>query len=286
MTVIFLAVPLIIYDQFRAADEAQNAVLLRSVHEHGHVIAQALAPMLAANLKPPLPQVGQDLARFADDFTNVKLLFAPGGTPGFFYVASWPPVPAPQLDAERETLKQQGILSKLSTTCNGEFPMAVRYRTPNGGDEVVTSVTPLKTMAGCWVVVTSSSAMSPPGSTLGRRVLLPRAERRARARRRRRGVRPYGRGARRLGARHPPRRRGQRACLQDADRRHPPVARAGEARHRRRESARPARHRPHRELARQARRPRRLGAPPRRGDGRSDGIAAHRHRSLARARPL
>jgi len=168
MTVIFLAVPVIIYHQFRAADEAQNAVLLRSVHEHGHVIAAALAPMLSTGLKPPLPQLGGDLARFADDFTNVKLLFAPAGPPGFFYVASWPPVPAPQLDAERETLRQQGILDQLSTTCDGDFPMAVRYRTPGGDDEVVTSVTPLKTMAGCWVVVTSSSALSPPGSTLGR----------------------------------------------------------------------------------------------------------------------
>ena len=44
LAIIFLAVPLIVYDQFRAADEAQKAVLLRSVHEHGHVITAALAP--------------------------------------------------------------------------------------------------------------------------------------------------------------------------------------------------------------------------------------------------
>jgi two-component system sensor histidine kinase ChvG len=168
LTIIFLAVPIIIYDQFRAADKAQNAVLLRSVREHGHVIAAALAPILSSGLKPPLPQLGGELARFADDFTNVKLLFAPAGAPGFFYVASWPAVPAAQLDIERETLRQQGILDQLSTTCDGDFPVALRYRTPGGGDEVVTSVTPLKTPAGCWVVVTSSSALSPPGSNLGR----------------------------------------------------------------------------------------------------------------------
>lgn len=168
LTLIFLAVPLIIYDQFRAADKAQNDVILRSVREHGHVIAAALSPMLSAGLKPPLPQLGSELARFADEFTNLKLLFAPAGAPGFFYVASWPAVPAPQLDTERETLRQQGILAQLSTTCDGEFPVAVRYRTPNGDDEVVTSVTPFKTPAGCWVVVTSSSALSLPGSNLGR----------------------------------------------------------------------------------------------------------------------
>jgi two-component system sensor histidine kinase ChvG len=168
LAIIFLAVPLIVYDQFHAADEAQKAVLLRSVREHGHVITAALAPYLSTGERPVLPQLGRELARFADDFTNVKLLFAPAGNDGFFYVASWPVVPAAQLDAERETLRRQSILDRLSGTCEGEFPFALRYRTPRGDDEVVTSVTPLRSPAGCWVVVTSTSATSMPGSHLGR----------------------------------------------------------------------------------------------------------------------
>lgn len=168
LAMIFLAVPLIVYDQFRNADEAEKAVLLRSVREHGHVIAAALAPVLSSSERPALPQLGRELARFADDFTNVKLLFAPTGTTGFFYVASWPVVPAAQLDTERETLHQQGVLDRLSDSCEGEFPFALRYRTPQGNDEVVTSMTPLKTPAGCWVVVTSSAAGALPGSNLDR----------------------------------------------------------------------------------------------------------------------
>jgi two-component system, OmpR family, sensor histidine kinase ChvG len=168
LAIIFLAVPLIVYDQFRAADEAQKAVLLRSVREHGHVITAALAPLLSVGERPMLPQLGRELTRFADDFTNVKLLFSPAGNDGFFYVASWPVVSAAQLDAERETLRQQGILDRLSGSCDGEFPFALRYQTPRGDDEVVTSVTPLKSPAGCWVVVTSTSATSLPGSHLGR----------------------------------------------------------------------------------------------------------------------
>jgi two-component system, OmpR family, sensor histidine kinase ChvG len=168
LATIFLIVPLIVYDQFRAADEAEKAVLLRSVREHGHVITAALAPLLSGSDRPALPQLGHELARFADDFTNVKLLFAPTGTAGFFYVASWPVVSTAQLDAERETLRQQGVLDRLSTSCDGEFPFALRYRTPQGNDEVVTSMTPLKTPSGCWVVVTSSAAGSLPGSNLGR----------------------------------------------------------------------------------------------------------------------
>ena len=164
---IFIVVPLIIYDQFRAADEAQNAVFMRSVAEHGHVIAAALSPRLSGE-RPPLPKLGSELARFADDITNVKLLFAPSGTSGFYYVASWPVVAPAQLDVERETLHQQGILDQLSTTCDGDYPVAVRYRIAGGVDQVVTSVTPLKMPAGCWVIVTSSAALSLRGTNLGR----------------------------------------------------------------------------------------------------------------------
>ena len=39
LALIFLAVPVIVYDRFRAADEAQKALLLRSVREQGRVMA-------------------------------------------------------------------------------------------------------------------------------------------------------------------------------------------------------------------------------------------------------
>ena len=151
LTVIFLAVPLIIYDQFRAADEAQNAVLLRSVREQGHVIGQALVPLLSPSMQPPTCRSSAASSRAS-----------PTISPTSSCCSRRPVRPASstsrrgrrcrraQLDAERETLKQQGILDKLSTTCDGELPVAVRYRTPSGDDEVVTSVTPLKTPAGCW----------------------------------------------------------------------------------------------------------------------------------------
>jgi len=168
LALIFLVVPLIVYDQFRAADDAQKQVLLRSVREQGHVVAAAMAPLLSTNERPSLPLLGRELARFSDDFTKLKLLFQPANTDGFYYVASWPEASRSQLDTERETLLQEGILDRLSETCNGDLPYAVRYRTPKGDDEIVTSVTPLKTPAGCWVAVTSTSALSVPGSNLGR----------------------------------------------------------------------------------------------------------------------
>src|SRR5262249_36454123 len=100
------------------------------------------------------------------DITNVKLLFAPPGG-GFFYIASSPVVPAAQLDIERDKLQQQGILDMLGQTCQGQFPEAFRYNTPSGDDEVVTSVTPLSTPAGCWILVPSFPAATMPGARLG-----------------------------------------------------------------------------------------------------------------------
>jgi two-component system sensor histidine kinase ChvG len=164
LAVIFLAVPVILYRQFEAADQEKQDLLLRSVREQGHLLGQALLPLLGE--RPALPQIGQELARFADSVTNVKLLFQPPGG-GFFYIASQPVVPPANLDVERQELEQQGILGRLSASCDGELPVAFRYAPPDGNDEVVTSLTPLKTASGCWAIVTSFAAGSLPGSHLG-----------------------------------------------------------------------------------------------------------------------
>jgi two-component system, OmpR family, sensor histidine kinase ChvG len=168
LVVIFLAVPVIVYDRFSAADEAQKALLLRSVREQGRVMTQALMPLLADTAQPNLPQLSQVLARFADDITSVKLLLSPADRPGFYYVASWPAVSSASLEAERDELAREGVLDRLAPTCQGDLPFALRYTAPGGSDEIVTSVTPLRTPAGCWAVVTSFSAAAVPGAPLGR----------------------------------------------------------------------------------------------------------------------
>lgn len=168
LALIFLAVPLIVYERFSEADEAQKALLLRSVRDQGRVMAQALMPILSDSTRPDLPQLSRVLARFADDITDVKLLYSPADGPGFFYVASWPVVSSAELTAERDELAREGVLDRLAATCRGDLPFALRYPQPGGTDEIVTSVTPLRTPAGCWAVVTSFSAASIPGAPLGR----------------------------------------------------------------------------------------------------------------------
>jgi len=167
LVVIFLVVPLILYSQFKAADEEKQELLLRSVREQGRLLGRALLPLLSTPERPDLPSLQHELARYADDVTNLKLLLAPPGG-GFFYIASWPVVPTDHLDVEREKLQQQGILDTLLQTCQGELPVAFRYSTPNNdSEEVVTSVTPLRTPAGCFAIVSSFAANMVPGSRLG-----------------------------------------------------------------------------------------------------------------------
>jgi two-component system sensor histidine kinase ChvG len=168
LALIFLAVPLIVYQRFSDADETQKALLLRSVRDQGRVMAQALLPALSDSAHPDLPQLSGVLARFTNDITNVKLLLSPADRPGFFYVASWPAVSSAQLSTERDELEREGVLGKLAATCQGDLPFALRYPRPGGSEEIVTSVTPLKTPAGCWAVVTSFAATALPGAPLGR----------------------------------------------------------------------------------------------------------------------
>ncbi len=169
LAIIFLLVPVFLYMQFRNAYEESQQLLLRSVRDEGRVISQSLLPMLQNANNETLPAVGANLSRFADEVTTIKLLLAPagGGSDGFYYVASWPTVAPANLQAERSTLAQQGVLDRLAQNCRGEMPFSLIYHRPTGGAEIVTAVTPLATSVGCWAVVASFSQGAYPSAYLG-----------------------------------------------------------------------------------------------------------------------
>lgn len=169
LALIFLVVPVILYDQFRAADQQKRQLVMNGVRDQGHTISVALLPMLTASGDPNLPVIGQELSRFDNQQTTVKLLYQPisDTAPGFFYVASSAPLTNAALDAERETLRRQGVLDRLQDSCSGDVPIELRYTAPDGHDEVVTSLVPVLSSSGCWAVVTSLAAMTVPGVSLG-----------------------------------------------------------------------------------------------------------------------
>ena len=169
LALIFLVVPVILYDQFRAADQNKRLLVTNSVRDQGRTITVALSPMLNAPGAPNLPAIGQELSRFDNQVTTVKLLYQPASdaSQGFFYVASSAPLANDALDTERETLRRQGVLDRLQESCAGDVPIELRYTAPDGHDEVVTSLIPVLSPSGCWAVVTSLSANAVPGVALG-----------------------------------------------------------------------------------------------------------------------
>lgn len=171
LALVFLAVPVLIYDQLRRADETTQALLLESAQSQGSLIARALEPGLERANATMLPHLGAELQRFADDRTRLSLLVRPRamtGEEGFFYVASAPPVPTEFLESEHRKLLEQGVLHKLGGSCEGNAPLALRVPQSSGGFEIMTSVTPINATFGCWALITSHSADGYLKSALGR----------------------------------------------------------------------------------------------------------------------
>ena len=169
LLLVFLAVPIILYIQFQEADGDKRVLLLESVREQGRLLAANLRPTLERTDPSPLLTLPEEVKQLATDHTGVKVMFRPDGATGaenFFLVAVEPAVPPAALQEERNRLVERGVLDNLDGTCRGDVPIALRY--PHGqGEELLTSITPITTAAGCWVVVTAHSSGAFLGTSIG-----------------------------------------------------------------------------------------------------------------------
>ncbi|MEM1399365.1 MAG: HAMP domain-containing sensor histidine kinase [Pseudomonadota bacterium] len=157
--VVFLVVPVLIYQQFNAADRERQTLLLRNAQQQGELISQALLSRLTSATSGVPGGLTSDLERLVGDDFRIKLLLRPENIQiddGFFYIAFAPSVPRSLLDREREQLISEGILGRLSQTCSGNLPLALRIRSEEGDQELLTSITSVNTDLGCWAVVTSN----------------------------------------------------------------------------------------------------------------------------------
>jgi two-component system sensor histidine kinase ChvG len=170
LMIVFLAVPVILYNEFRQADEEQQTLLMESVREQGRLIAQSLRPLLERQGPSPLLNLNEEVSRFAAPQTGVKVLYRPAGevgVSGFYFVASEPPVPPSQLDEEKNRLIERGVFDNLAQSCWGELSMALRHRKSTGEEELLTSITPITTDSGCWAVITTHSTLEFLGTAIG-----------------------------------------------------------------------------------------------------------------------
>ncbi len=170
LAAIFIAVPVILYQEFKAADAEKNRLLFESVEAQGRLAAEALRPLVASTDAQAMRTIAETVARLGDSGSNIKLLYRPAGGPSsqsFFYVASSPAVSAQYLDEERQDLLNAGVLDRLKDSCEEVRSLGVRYTNPAGGHELLTSITPIRAASGCWVVITSNRTAEFLGSSLG-----------------------------------------------------------------------------------------------------------------------
>lgn len=170
LLLIFLAVPVILYEQFRAADRDRQQILLTAIREKGVIISRVLEPVLSRADAIPRVGLGELLGQYQTDSVSLKLLYRPS-TPadaGFFYVASAPPVTTDALEVERQNLVEAGILDRIQRSCDGNLPLAMRIDLPGGASELLTSIAPVQTKSGCWALVISSFLNAVGDRTLGR----------------------------------------------------------------------------------------------------------------------
>lgn len=173
LALVFAAVPIILYSQFQEAYSDNQRLIEQSVQEQGRLIMRAIEPLLVADGEslPTLGQFSDALEQIADGEILVRVLFRPvaasTGADAFYFVAATPLVSRALLAEVREELLSQGVLDLLAPTCDGGIDEAIRYRTSDGNEEILTSITPHNNSAGCWVILTSHSTFEYQQSPLG-----------------------------------------------------------------------------------------------------------------------
>lgn len=159
LVLLFAGIPLVLYSQFRQADQERRQIVASSLGTQGRIIAESLRSDLNSFGKGGLEALNNRLRKVAVDDVRIKLLFRPKemhGSEDFFYIASSSSQSTEYLSQEREELYAAQVLAGLEDSCEGNQPTSRRYRNPQGHVEVLTSIVPLLLDSGCWLVLTSS----------------------------------------------------------------------------------------------------------------------------------
>lgn len=175
LSLIFAAVPFVVYQQFRDGFAENQRLLLQSVQDQGRLVARAIQPMLAGRTGEAeallFERLGEELERLADGGVAVRLLLHPETATAideFYYVASSLPLSEGYREQERAELLQQRVFEKLVPSCQGGIESAIRFEQTEGAEEIITSITPVLAPAGCWLVIASHSTGPYRDSTLGK----------------------------------------------------------------------------------------------------------------------
>jgi PAS domain S-box-containing protein len=167
---VFIIVPLIIYERLGEAEKDKAELLFQSAREQGRLIALNLTPLLRSGPKS-LPQIDEALATLASDNLNIRVLYSPKSPTaghGFYYIASNPALTESYLSSEIDVLGKIGVLSRLSRSCSERETVGMRHNVPDGPQQLITVIVPVATDNGCWSIVTSYAGEAFLQSSFGR----------------------------------------------------------------------------------------------------------------------
>ena len=77
LIIVFLVVPVVLYQTFRQSEQDRQALLIEAVQEQGRLVGLGLRPLLQQTDPSPLITVSDVLQRFTSPTTRLKVLFRP-----------------------------------------------------------------------------------------------------------------------------------------------------------------------------------------------------------------
>jgi len=157
---IFVTLPVVLYGQFEGADRQMRELVTSAIQDRSKLISYALMQVLenvAASGAGPeaVADLNRELQKFASDGTALRLMLQPPRATAFYFVVSAPPIGRDDVAPELDELARRGILHRLSEACIWEASDEIRYRQPDGTAELLTSIIPINTRHGCWVLTST-----------------------------------------------------------------------------------------------------------------------------------
>ena len=170
LSLIFLAVPVILYRLVEIGDAQQGQLLQREFEVQGDLIASVLRPHFEHFAQEPPEALQGALKDVVPDGVAVRVLVRPAQATeaqNFLYVAAAPAVAANYLNQERDLLIRLGLFDRMAPSCDGESGQTVRFTNPAGRPEILTSMRSLHVGGNCWVVITTQQTQAAISNTIG-----------------------------------------------------------------------------------------------------------------------
>lgn len=170
LSLIFLAVPIILYRLVQIGDAQQGQLLQREFEVQGDLIASVLRPHLERFAQEPPDSLQGALKDVVPEGVAVRVLVRPAQATeaeNFLYVASAPAVTASYLKQERDLLIRLGLFDRMAPSCDGESGQTFRFTNPAGRPEILTSMRSLHLGGNCWVVITTQQTQAAISNTIG-----------------------------------------------------------------------------------------------------------------------